>query len=72
MFHINKLALPGMLRTLRRLAFRCIKPVTAFVWLFCMGVIRLLIHVTDLELFDSLVAPFEQEAYEILKSRSRE
>ncbi|XP_031416698.1 PDZ domain-containing protein 7 [Clupea harengus] len=32
--------------------------------------VRLLIPVTDLELFDSLVAPFEQEAYEILKSRS--
>lgn len=35
-----------------------------------MIVVRLLIPVAELDLFNSLVSPFEQEAYDILKCRS--
>lgn len=37
-----------------------------------MIVVRLLIPVAELDLFNSLVSPFEQEAYDILKCRSCE
>lgn len=37
-----------------------------------MFVVRLLIPVAELDLFNSLVSPFEHEAYDILKCRSSE
>lgn len=47
--------------------FVCVR---LFTCLFVVIVVRLLIPVAELDLFNSLVSPFEQEAYDILKCRS--